>query len=699
MFEQEPPKLNRKRIAALLCFFLAVLAAFVGVLYDTQITNGDRYLAQSVHTITKTRTVEASRGIITDRNGQELVGNRQTYDLTFDAAALDKEDDLNTAVLRLVQLLRQEGLEWEDNLPVSRTWPYSYLLEEAGSTQRSRFVTFLREKLKLVSPTLTTADLSGDALTSAGLTANVLMAEMRTAYAIPDTWTTQDTRDVLGVLYELTIRQLINTTDYVMLRDLDTGLLALIKDGSYLGASIVSSTAREYKTDYAAHILGTVGGIENYTQELKEQGYAYNDIIGRSGAEAAFEPYLKGTDGKQVYSTNNDGKITEQYYTKEPQPGSTVELTIDLDFQQAVEEALAATVSRMSAEDGNEKRGAGVAVVEVGTGAVLSLASYPTFHLATYNQDFNELMANPANPMLNRATQGAYPPGSTFKPLTAVAALEGGVITPSQKIKTLGRYTYYAPTYQPACWIYNSYRGTHGSINVVDAINVSCNYFFYEIGRLTGISALNRYARAFGLGEHTGIEIGDRAGVLAGPDYCREVGLQWSDGQTIAASIGQSYNLFTPLQLANYIATLVSGGEHYEAHLLKEVSTYDRSQVIYTQPDKPVNTVEMAPSTLNAVKSGMRKLTTTGSLASYFKDCVVDAGAKTGTAQLGGDTVNNGVFVCFAPYDDPEIAVAIVIEQGGSGSALASTAVEILNAWFTEDQIGGVIIGENQLIP
>ena len=699
MFEQEPPKLNRSRIAALLCFFLAVLMAFIGVLYDTQITNGDQYLAQSVHTITKTRSVEASRGIITDRNGRELVGNRQTYDLTFDTAALSKDDDLNAAVLRLVQLLRGQGLEWEDNLPVSGTWPYTYLLEDTSSTQRSRFVTFLREKLRLVSSALTTADLSGDALTSAGLSADVLIAEMREAYAIPDTWTTQDTRDVLGVLYELTIRQLINTTDYIMLRDLDTGLLALIKDGNYLGATILSSTAREYKTDYAAHILGTVGSIENYTQELKEQGYAYNDTIGRSGAEAAFEAYLKGTDGKQVYSTNSDGRITEQYYTTEPQPGSTVELTIDLVFQQAVEDALAATVSRMSAEDGNEKRGAGVAVVEVGTGAVLSLASYPTFHLATYNQDFNELISNPANPMLNRATQGAYPPGSTFKPLTAVAALESGVITPSQKIKTLGRYTYYAPTYQPACWLYNSYGGTHGSINVVDAINVSCNYFFYEVGRLTGISALNRYARAFGLGEHTGIEIGDRAGVLAGPEYCQETNKVWTDGQLIQAAIGQSYNLFTPLQLANYIATLVSGGQHFEAHLLKEVSTYDRSQVIYTQPDKPVNTVEMAPSTLNAVKSGMRKLTTTGSLATYFKACVVDAGAKTGTAQLGGGTVNNGVFVCFAPYDDPEIAVAIVIEQGGSGSALASTAVEIINAWFSDDQSCSVIIGENEPIP
>ena len=300
MFEQDPPKLHRGRITALLCFFLTVLMAFAGVLYDTQITNGDQDLAQSVHTITKTRTVDASRGIITDRNGRELVGNRQTYDLTFDTAALGKEDDLNTAVLRLVQLLRRQGLEWEDNLPVSRAWPYAYLLEETGSTQRSRFITFLRQKLKLVSSTMTTAHLSGDALASAGLSADVLIAEMREAYAIPDAWTAQDARDVLGVLYELTIRELINTTDYIMLRDLDTSLLALIKDGSYLGASILSSTAREYKTDYAAHILGTVGGIENYTQELKDQGYAYNDIIGRSGAEAAFESYLKGTDGKPL---------------------------------------------------------------------------------------------------------------------------------------------------------------------------------------------------------------------------------------------------------------------------------------------------------------------------------------------------------------------------------------------------------------
>ena len=699
MFEQEPQKLYQGRILAVLGFFLAVLGAFIGVLYDTQIVHRDEYLTKSVLTITTTETVDASRGILTDRNGRELVGNRQTHDLTFSAAAVEDKEQLNDAILRLVELLRQHQLTWEDNLPVSREDPFLYTLDDAGSTQRSRFITFLREKLKLVSSTLTTADLSAEALESAGLTVEVLLAEMRTAFAIPEAWSQQDARDVLGVLYELTIRQLIHTTDYIMLQDLDTTLLTLIKDGGYQGAEIVTSTVREYKTSYAAHILGTVGSISNYTQALKDQGYAYDDIIGKSGAESAFESYLRGTDGTRVVSSNTDGKVTDQYYTQEPQPGSTVELTIDLEFQMAVEDALASTVTRMNEEDGNETRGAAVAVVEVGSGAVLSLASYPTYDLSTYSQNFTELSNDPANPMLNRATQGAYPPGSTFKPLTAVAALESGVISPSTKIKTLGRYTYYAPTYQPACWIYNSYGGNHGSINVVDAINVSCNYFFYEVGRLTGISTLNQYARAFGLGEHTGIEIGDRAGTLAGPDYCQSVGINWSDGQTIAAAIGQSYNLFTPLQLANYVATLVSGGQHYEAHLLKEVTSHDSSEVLYTESSTPKNTVDIQNSTLKAVKEGMLKLTTSGSLQKYFKDCVVEAGAKTGTAQLGGSTTNNGVFVCFAPYDDPEIAVAIVIEKGGSGSALASTAVEILNAWFTADEIGAVIIGENQLIP
>ena len=696
MPDSENKQTRPRRLYLLAGFLLAVLTVYVGVLLDTQYNKGQYYLEQSVRTITRTETIVASRGILTDRNGRELVGNRQTYNLTFSPSLLGKTDDKNEAILRLIRLCREKGLIWQDSLPVSREVPYVYTVDEAGSVSRSRFNTFLQKRMKLVSADLKDEDLTGDMLNTAGLSANLMIRTMREEFDIPSAWDDEDARDVLGVLYELSVRELINTTSYVMVEDVDSSLVSLINDGSYLGAQVVSASTREYKTDYAAHILGTVGDIspEEYA-ERKDQGYAMDATIGKSGAESAFEDYLKGTNGRRVVSTNSEGKITGEYYKTEPQPGNTVALTIDLELQQATEDALAATVSKMTGEDGIS-RGAGVAVVEIGTGDILSLASYPTFTLSTYRQDFTDLSQDPAQPLFNRATQGTYPPGSTFKPLTAVAALESGVITPSTTIQDKGRYTYYAPTYQPKCWIYP---GSHGKINVSQAITHSCNYFFYEVGRLTGIQTLNEYARAFGLGESTGVEIGDSAGVLAGPEYCERTGKTWTDGQTISAAIGQSYNLFTPLQLANYIATLAGGGQHYKAHLLKEVKTYDNTAVVYTEPDTPLNTVEMSDSTVKAVKEGMLALTTTGSLSGYFKDCVVSAGAKTGTAQITKNVENNGVFVCFAPYDDPEIAVAIVIEKGGSGSALASTAVEILNAYFTADESGAAIQGESTLLP
>ena len=283
----------------------------------------------------------------------------------------------------------------------------------------------------------------------------------------------------------------------------------------------------------------------------------------------------------------------------------------------------------------------------------------------------------------------------------AVAALESGVITPSTTILDRGIYDYYSSP-QPRCWIYSSYGSTHGRVDVSEAITVSCNYFFYEVGRLTGIKTLDDYATQFGLGQYTGIEIGgpnsaEAKGALASPEYAEANDLEWSDGQTLTAAIGQSYNLFTPLQLANYIATLVGNGEHYAAHLLKNVKTYNNSAVVYAYDKDPVNVVEMQDSTVEAIKTGMHDLTT-GSLSTYFSKCVVSAGAKTGTAETGVTDANNGTFVCFAPYDDPQIAVAVVIEKGGAGAALAETAVDILNAYFSREEIGTAIIGENTLL-
>ena len=668
------------------------LVVYIGVLYDIQINQHDYYLARSIRTITQEETVEASRGVITDRSGREMVSSRSSYNLTFDSSALDEGEDENEAILRLVKLCQSQGVAWVDNLPITKTAPFSYTftsLTELNETQRNRFTAFLRDQLEVVPEDTTAEDITADYLSSLGLSAHALVERLRQEFKVPVTFSLNEARSVIGVQYELSIRKLMNTTAYAMVEDIDTQMISLLNDGDYDGAKITASSVREYNTTYAAHILGTVTPIwaEEY-DALKEQGYSGNDRIGRSGVEAAFEQYLKGTDGKRIVSTNADGKITGEYYEKAPQPGNTVELTIDLSLQQAVESALAEAVADMNAEDGDETRGAGAAVIQVGTGEVLALASYPTYDPAAYNRDYNSLLANPANPLLNRATQGAYVPASTLKPLVAVAALETGATTPSEKIKDTGKWYYPG---DPNSWLWCWNHSGHGWVNATTAITNSCNYYFATMGYRMGMDTLREYLTAFGLGQSTGIEIGDRAGTL--PENPP------GENQAPWAAFGQGNQLYTPLQLANYVATLVSGGKHCQPHLLKAVKSYDNTQILAVGDSTPTNVVEMKDSTLQAVKEGMLGYTQPGGqVYSYFKDCVVTAGAKTGTAQLGGGTTNNGVFVCFAPYDDPQIAVSIVIEHGNAGAALASTAVKILNAYFTADEIGTAIVGENQLL-
>ena len=668
------------------------LVVYIGVLYDIQVNQHDYYLARSIRTITQEETVEASRGVITDRSGREMVSSRFSYNLTFDSSALDEGEDENEAILRLVKLCQSQGVAWVDNLPITKTAPFSYTftsLTELNETQRNRFTAFLRDQLEVVPEDTTAEDITADYLSSLGLSAHALVERLRQEFKVPVTFSLNEARSVIGVQYELSIRKLMNTTAYAMVEDIDTQMISLLNDGDYAGAKITASSVREYNTTYAAHILGTVTPIwaEEY-DALKEQGYSGNDRIGRSGVEAAFEQYLKGTDGKRIVSTNADGKITGEYYEKPPQPGNTVELTIDLSLQQAVESALAEAVADMNAEDGDETRGAGAAVIQVGTGEVLALASYPTYDPAAYNRDYNSLLANPANPLLNRATQGAYVPASTLKPLVAVAALETGATTPSEKIKDTGKWYYPG---DPNSWLWCWNHSGHGWVNAATAITNSCNYYFATMGYRMGMDTLREYLTAFGLGQSTGIEIGDRAGTL--PENPP------GENQAPWAAFGQGNQLYTPLQLANYVATLVSGGKHCQPHLLKAVKSYDNTQILAVGDSTPANVVEMKDSTLQAVKEGMLGYTQPGGqVYSYFKDCVVTAGAKTGTAQLGGGTTNNGVFVCFAPYDDPQIAVSIVIEHGNAGAALASTAVKILNAYFTADEIGTAIVGENQLL-
>ena len=719
-------EIQNTRLYLLAALLILALTAYLFVLYDVQVIHHDEYAAQAVRSIVRPEKVEASRGILTDRNGKPLVSNRSTYDLTFDAALLSPDEDSNEAILRLVQLCQREGVAWSDNLPVSRLAPYRYTMDQLDSQQKKLFLAYLKslkpcaealgqyllrhpealsapeegdpapageaspeKRAAALLERLTAAELTEELLTEAGVTPAQLMSAMRKELEIPEEYTMTQARMVLGVQYELSVRKLDNYAAYVLAQDIDTPFISLLSDGNYAGAKVTLSSVREYETTYAAHILGYVGkiGVEDDYPSLKEKGYDYDDLIGKEGAELAFEDYLKGQDGLRMVATNDEGKVTGEYYKKEPIPGNTVELTIDLDFQAQVEEFLKETVTRLDA-DGDERRGAGAAVIQVGTGEVLALASYPTYDLSTWREDFAQLNADPHNPMYNRAAMNGYPPGSTLKPFTAIAALLEGVTTLTEKIRDTGHWSYPGDESGVGfnCWK----RSGHGNQTVTQAITNSCNYYFGELGYRMHMEGLRKYLVQFGLGEKTGIEIPEYAGKL--PENPP------GEDQAPWAAWGQSTQLYTPLQLANYVATLVSGGKHCKAHLLKSAKTFDNSAIVAAGDTVPVNTIDINDEYLQAVKKGMKGLAE-GTLSPYFRNCVVSAGAKTGTSQIHSDKKNDGVFICFAPYDDPEIAVAIAIERADAGAALASTAVNILNAYFTPSEDSASVTGENQLLP
>lgn len=719
---QRPSQLTRFRVMAAMA--LAVLAIYLVVLFNTQVVHHEEYLAKSIQTITRMENVEASRGIITDRSGRTLVTNQSTYSLTFDASLLKPGENQNDAILRLVTLCRDQGVAWEDNLPLSLDGAAHFTVDTLTDTQKSRFFSYLRDLKptrellaayvrqhpELLKPPkegetaldpatakdtellkqTNSAALTNSLLLNAGVTPAKLFDWMREDMKLSDDYSDSDARLILGVRYELKLRKLgANNNAYVLAQNVDVAFCSLISDGQFQGAKIIRSSARQYATTYATHILGTVGRIPDYTDEWEDRGYLMDDTIGLSGAEAAFEDYLRGTDGKRMISVNSDGKITGEYYSVEPRSGYTVELTVDLKLQQAVEDTLAAKVAQLNQKDHLDSRGAAAAVVKVGTGEILSLASYPTFDLSTWRQDYAELSSDPATPMLNRAASSAYAPGSTLKPATAVAALESGATTPSETLFDTGYWKYPSTTWNGGTWCWK--HSGHGKVNATTAITNSCNYYFAEMGYRMGLDTLNEYYSALGLGEPTGIEIGEKTG--------RQATNEGGSNQAPWAAYGQADQLYTPLQLANYIATLVSGGQHCPAHLLKSVKSYDNSEIIATGDTTPLNTLNISDSTLQAVKKGMYGYTQPGGMVySYFKDCIVSAGAKTGTAQLGGGLKNNGVFVAFAPYDDPEIAIALVLEKGDAGAALASTAVTILNSYFSRESTGS-ILSDNELIP
>ncbi|MBQ1242575.1 MAG: penicillin-binding protein A [Oscillospiraceae bacterium] len=675
-------QLNR-RLLALGAAFAVCLVCYLVVMFDAQIVHGEEYLARSVRSNTTVEAVRTSRGIITDRNGKVMVSNRSVYTLELVPSLAPEEDEaLNGELSRLIALMEQQEIVWEDILPLTVQTPVSYTDSEA---QKAELLAYLVDE-DLLSEGETLPD------------AVRLLALLRSHFAVGESLSAAEARKLVGLRYTLAITERDREPSFPLASDIDVTAISLVKDGDYRPVRVGTSSMRRYHTAAAAHILGRINLI--YKEDwptYKEKGYAMDALVGIEGVELVFEDYLRGKDGKRIVTRNTEGKITGELYSVEPEPGASVALTIDLDLQEAVEASLQKAVSEMTAAD-SIKRRASAAVVEVNSGEVLALASNPTYSLETFQEDYKENYENPLQPFNNYAVTGLYAPGSTFKPLTAIAALESGIITPKTTVNATGVYYYYDLALK--CWLYGRNGGSHGYVDVTEAINVSCNYFFYDVGRLTGIATLARYAKAFGLGEPTGIELPESVGHMTTPDYVNSIkGHRWTDGQTLTASIGQSYSSFTPLQLANYIATLANGGTRYNAHLLKTAKTYDGSKLLAVYDEPPAETIPLQQENLDAVLEGMHRLTTTGSVAWYFQNCVVETGAKTGTAQTGGNAKENGVFVCFAPYDEPEIAIAVVIEKAGSGVALATTVVDIVNSYFTSADALKDVHGENELIP
>ena len=684
------PHPSRRRVYVLLGFFCAFLVLFFAVLYDAQVVHGSENRARSITSNTASETVTASRGIITDRNGKVLVSNRLAYTLVVDKSSFGKDEAaLNDAIWQLIQLCQEQGVTWNDTLPMT-----------TGSSPQ------------LTSKSLTESFreyLDDNKLPTDGGSAEVLAA-MRKLYKVDDSYTDAQARLIVGVRYELDGR-----SSYTFAEDVSTELLGRITDGKYRGVTIKTAAARVYNTKLAAHILGTVGAIWQEEWRSDEStgyvGYAdkgnnMNDLVGKDGVEKAFEEYLHGKDGEVEETRNASGTILSTVYTKEPEPGNNVYLTIDINLQEAVERVLDAGVNALIRTRENEKMeqtakglwtfedgkyeitGAAAVVVNVKTGEPLAIASWPTYDVTTIIENYADLMKAENTPLFNRALMGAYAPGSTFKPCTAIAALTSDKVDldTSTEIKCEGVFTKYAADgYAPECWIW-AQGYTHPLENVTTALRDSCNYFFYTIGHDLGIDTLGEYAHALGLGVSTGIELVETTGNMSNAaNHMDYAGSEWRIGDTLQAAIGQSDSVFTPLQLAEYCAAVANNGERHSASILKSIRNYDYSEKVYERQDEVLSTVESPQYNWDAIHEGMKEVINSPlNETNYlnFYDCAVTVAGKTGTAQKGEGIKNDGLFICYAPYEDPEIAVAVVVERGHAGASVGFIARQIVDVYL-----------------
>ena len=672
----------RFNIIAILVYAIGII--LIAQLFNLQIVNGESYREQSNTRLSRVIKIDSSRGSILDRSGNELAGVRAVNNIELIKTNISDED-LNKCILNLVNLLNEQQVSYKDDFPIKIN-PFEYTI--SGEELEN-----WKEKNKIEQEA----------------TAEEAFNKFKSKYQITND-NVEDIRKIISIRYLIATTGYSATKSITIAEDVNDVVVAQIneRNSEFPGVSIDTKSVRTYNNGtLAAHVIGYTRTISDDEYKERKDTYEMDDIIGKTGIEAVFEEYLKGTSGEKQVEMSVDGTITGEYTTKDAIAGSDVVLTIDANLQKVTEEALANCVEKIKSggfAETYDARGGSAVVMDVNTGDVLAMASYPSYEPQWFvgkleTDKWNYMNDSKTHPLLNKAIQGTYEPGSIFKMITAISGLESGTITPKEKINDTGVYRKYG--LEMKCWYYTSYHRGHGYVNVTQALQHSCNYFFYETGDRTGIDAIAKYALHFGLGKKTGIELpSEQTGTLAQ----REDG--WGPGDTLNASIGQGDNSFTPVQIAKYISSIANGGTVVQPTIVKTILNADGTEVPKEEIDNFVNQklgidntddgIQINPENIQIAREGMRMATSEagGTAYSRFKDFKVEVAGKTGSAEAGVDEnqkdIVNAWFVCFAPYENPEVAVVVLVENGGHGNYAAEVARDVLDQYFGMNETSSV---------
>lgn len=687
----------RYNILTVLIYVLGII--LIARLFNLQIVHGAEYREESNTRLTRESVLEASRGAILDKTGATLVDSKIQFSLEMYKSKVDTAT-LNQSILNMINVLEKYETSYVYSFPI-KIEPFEFTISE-------------QELLSWKKSNKLSED----------ITAEQAFYKFKSKYGI-DTNNIQDARKIMAIRYEANQKGYSSTKAIRIADNISREAVAEFSESSdkFVGINIVVEPVRQYTSgSLASHILGYAGKINSQEYEQRKSTYGSNDIIGKTGIEYVFEEYLKGKNGTKQIDMAVDGTTTAEYVSKEATAGSDVVLTIDANLQKVTEDALASNIQKIASggfgKAYNAKAGACV-VMNANSGEVLAMASYPNYDPSDFvggisTEAWNNYTNNTAKPLVDKAIQNSYSPGSTYKMVTAIAGLESGAINLNTKINDTGVYKKYGISMN--CWYYTDYHRGHGYLNVSEAIEKSCNYFFYETGDRMGIDKLAEFAKYFGLGTKTGIELqGETAGVLADRETKKQKhpdDQNWNPGNTLNASIGQGDNEFSPLQMARYISMLANGGHKIDVSIVKTIRNSDGSEASREEINKFVNKKlgleedtqeekQLNQNYLNAVLQGMKSVTsdTGGTAYERFKDFNISVGGKTGSAEAPNNQVH-AWFVGFAPFENPEIAIVVMVENGGHGNYTAEVVRDIMGEYFgmntqnIEENMGAMIYTE-----